>query len=72
MTWKPDRRSVEWAIGVLHEDRIVDSLRQEVQDRKHETDDYWHLVASIAVEHIAFDLGRRLELWESDDRGGSQ
>jgi DNA-binding IclR family transcriptional regulator len=72
MTWKPDRRSVEWAIGVLHEDRIVDSLRQEVQRRMDETDDYWHLVASIAVEHIAFDLGRQLELWESDERGGSQ
>lgn len=68
MTWKPDRRTVEWAIGVLHEDRIVESLRQEVQDRAHETDDYWQLVASVAVEHISFDLARQLHLWEKDDR----
>ena len=72
MSWKPDRRSVEWAIGVLHEDRIVDSLRREVQDRAHETDDYWRLVASIAVEHIAFDLGRQLDRWESTGRESGQ
>jgi hypothetical protein len=64
MTWKPDARTVQWAIGILHEDRIVDPLRREVAERQGETDDYWRLVAAIAIEHISFDLARQAAEWE--------
>lgn len=69
MTWTPDRRTVESAIGVLHEDRIAEGLRREVEDRVHEADGRWKLVAAVAVEHVSFDLARQLEEWERHDQG---
>jgi hypothetical protein len=71
MTWTPDRCTVEWAIGVLHEDRIAEGLRREVADRAHEADDRWKLVADIAVEHVSFDPARQLEEWERRDQSGN-
>ena len=49
-----------WVASILHEDRVKDELRQEIDERRGDlrpdSDDYWQLVASVAVEHITFDL----------------
>ena len=68
-SWKPDRRTVTWISGILHEERIVDSLREEVRDRNTSpvgSREYWLLVASIAVEHISFDIARRVDRWYAE------
>ena len=58
----PDARTVDSFIGVAHEDRIRDSLRREVEDRagtlEPHSDEYWSLVAEIAIEHISSDMVR--------------
>ncbi len=70
--WAPDRRTIEWISGILHEERIVDTLRAEVADRNLSevgSDEYWRLVASIAVEHITVDVIRMARQWGTDFAG---
>jgi hypothetical protein len=58
--WVPDARTVEWYVGVAHEDRIWATLRSEALRRgaglDPESEEYWRLVAEIAVEHLSFDM----------------
>jgi len=70
ISWKPDRRTILWASSVLHEDRISESLRQEVEDRRGDLNvgsaEYWRLVTSVAVEHVTFDLVEQAKRWGTD------
>lgn len=58
---------MRWVYGVLHEDRIVDTLRSEVGRRQGHlppgSPEWWRLVASVAVEHVTFDLARQASHW---------
>lgn len=58
--WTPDARTVQWWVGRANEDRIVDTLREEVMDRGAHLEplsaEFWRLVASVAVEHLTFDM----------------
>ena len=63
----PDARTLAWAFGRAHEDRIKDAIRDGVRDRAGELtpggDEYWRLVAEVAVEAVLYDL---VDLAESE------
>lgn len=67
-SWSPDPQTIRWAVGTMHEDRIVDSLRAEIEDRQEGlamgSREWWLLVASIAIEHASFDLSKRAAEWQ--------
>lgn len=73
--WVPDEQTLRWVSGILHEDRIVDTMRAEVGDRQGDlevgTREWWVLVTSIAVEHVTFDLGRQAALCAERSGRGS-
>lgn len=58
--WVPDAKTITWAFGRAHEDDVKDSIRSDVRDRGHEldpaSDEYWTLVAEVAIEAILYDL----------------
>jgi hypothetical protein len=60
LAWIPDTETVRWWIGLATGDRIVESLEGEVKERsvgiQWHSDEYWHLVAEVAVEHLHFEL----------------
>lgn len=61
--WVPDARTVEWFVGAADEERIWRTLRSEVARRAAGmdpgSDEYWRLVAEVAVEHLSFDMIRQ-------------
>ncbi|SDC32321.1 hypothetical protein [Actinokineospora iranica] len=68
--WTPDRQTVLWAISVMDERRISDTVRSEFQDRREElaesSAEYWELITGITVEHITFDLVEQAKKWGTD------
>ncbi|MGW3353496.1 hypothetical protein ACWDA3_60315 [Nonomuraea rubra] len=58
--WKPDRRTIKWCFGVAHEKRVKDAIRADVTTRGSDipidSDEYWELVAEVAIEAILYDL----------------
>jgi hypothetical protein len=65
--WVPDARTILWYVGIAHEQRIQDTLRREVERRgvglSVTSDEYWHLVAEVAVEHLSVDMMEQAAKW---------
>ena len=58
--WVPDARTIHWAFGRSHEDRIKDAIRLDVRERGRDldpdSDDYWKLLTEVAIEAVLYDL----------------
>lgn len=71
--WVPDSETIRWVAGILHEDRILDTVREEVTRRAEERfdipDEVWRLLVSVAVEHVTFDIARQAQAWGADLSG---
>lgn len=73
LTWSPDPQTVQWCVGVMHEQDVKDSIREDVLRGGTEwgTDEFWLAVATAAVEAVAYDLGRKATEWRARvDAGG--
>ncbi|MDP4511535.1 hypothetical protein [Nonomuraea turcica] len=58
--WTPDKLTIKWCFGVAHEERVKDAIRADVEMRSAgipiDSDEYWELVAEVAIEAILYDL----------------
>lgn len=70
LDWAADPETVRWWTTLATGDRIVESLEREVKDRGGrlalDSDDYWHLVAEVAVEHMHFELYDTATAWGTE------
>jgi hypothetical protein len=58
--WAPDEKTLHWAFGTANENRIQDTIRDDVRSRgeglQNNSAEYWNLVAEVAIEAVLCDL----------------